>query len=375
MNTEDRKRIKKEYKLYDALKDAYDTRVESQLLHYCSIVKSLFQNLRMFSVNQCKRNDEKYQKLYKYSAHYGLNKSKDRMLNDYVLMSKGANKNILETHQEITKQLQKIYSVADEKPSLQDIYAEAKALTKLGNFSYNLKEGTLSYRVNDISFTREHNDDLYLGDFSIVFDFFAFEEYALLAKNCISIISHHENYSATNSSVPHPHVENERMCMGDATTLVNKALEEARLTDLFDILESTLRTYNPSSPYVDIESWEGETMNCVDCGDVICEEDTIYCEHEQEHFCSNCVSLCERCHTYTACRILNSCVDCKDDVCPDCLYIDDDDFVCKGCYDDREEERERVEQEEREQEEREQEEREQEEQNEQHQEVEVVHQH
>ena len=79
-----------------------------------------------------------------------------------------------------------------------------------------------------------------------------------------------------NPDVTHPHVRNKRLCLGDAEAVLKIAKSDFRVLDMIQIIETTLNTYNPDSPYVSIDRWYGDT-DCGECGSHICSGDEYYC--------------------------------------------------------------------------------------------------
>ena len=107
------------------------------------------------------------------------------------------------------------------------------------------------------------------------------------------------NPSAPNENVPHPHVDGDHLCTGDGSTAIHGALIAGRLSEFFVLVRSILRTYNPESPYVSIEDWDGRP--CEDCGYTASEDNAFYCEGCENTFCDECVRSCETCDV-TLCR-------------------------------------------------------------------------
>ncbi len=123
--------------------------------------------------------------------------------------------------------------------------------------------------------------------------------------------------AARNNSVPHPHVSDARICLGEATEPVRRALESGRVCDAFLLVRSVLNTYNPHSAYVELDSWDG--IACYDCGSVQDPEDLHYCEHCGHDYCLDCTASCEACKD-SACRgCLEACEVCGRALCPSCI--------------------------------------------------------
>ncbi len=74
--------------------------------------------------------------------------------------------------------------------------------------------------------------------------------------------------------------------------------------------------YNPASPYVALDAWDGVT--CSDCGCSTSRENTSGCEHCDQDYCDECMSCCDACD--------GSC-------CRGCLERDreSDAYLCPAC--------------------------------------------
>ena len=62
------------------------------------------------------------------------------------------------------------------------------------------------------------------------------------------VIALDPNRSSSNDDVTHPHVQDNRLCEGDAQPAIKLALRQGRLLDFFQIVEQVLGTYNSSAP-------------------------------------------------------------------------------------------------------------------------------
>lgn len=157
------------------------------------------------------------------------------------------------------------------------------------------------------------------------------------------------NPAAANDSYTHPHVCDERICLGDAILPLRNALADGRLADVFCIVRSVLTTYNPDSPYVSLEDWDGTA--CCDCGFVVHSDDHATCTSCEDSFCWDCIGVCTACDDSTCLRCLDACGVCDDQfcnsclmscpvcgasVCTDCLTIcqDCEQPICESCLDD-----------------------------------------
>lgn len=125
------------------------------------------------------------------------------------------------------------------------------------------------------------------------------------------------NPAAANDSYTHPHVCDERICLGDAILPLRNALADGRLADVFCIVRSVLQTYNPDSPYVSLDDWDGTA--CCDCGFVVHSDDHATCTSCEDSFCSDCIGICSGCDESTCLRCLEACGVCDEQLCPSCL--------------------------------------------------------
>ena len=145
-------------------------------------------------------------------------------------------------------------------------------------------------------------EGLQLGPFAIEFhiDLLA----SRLDSSCFKIVALDPNPAAVNSEVTHPHVQSNGLCAGDATMPIAQALKQGRLVDAFTLVRSVLSNYNPSSPYVSIDDWDG--VRCHDCDEIAGRDDLSYCEHCDHDYCGDCMSYCSFCNE-------SSCLSCLED--------------------------------------------------------------
>lgn len=158
------------------------------------------------------------------------------------------------------------------------------------------------------------------------------------------------NPAAGSDHVTHPHVSESRLCPGDARSPLSRALQDGRLADFFLVLRSVLRTYNPDSAYVDLDTWDHAAC-CHDCGIGMHPDGTCWCSLCEHDFCDECVGGCLGCHETTCfCCLINcdhceegycshcieACVGCGASSCPDCL----EDQLCPICQEAKETENE-----------------------------------
>ena len=142
------------------------------------------------------------------------------------------------------------------------------------------------------------------------------------------------NPAASNEDVTHPHVDSGRLCAGEAWQPINNALIDGRISEFFAVIHSVLQTYNPYSPYVKLEDWDGTL--CSDCGYVMSEGDRYWCEQCERDFCDECISSCASCSTSLCYSCLGKCEFCDEPVCDDCLTkcTECGDSCCSSCLDE-----------------------------------------
>jgi hypothetical protein len=195
-------------------------------------------------------------------------------------------------------------------PCMREIVAELRALEQeFGALSFDRESSTLTVGTEPIEL-----EGICLGAFEIRLHLGEFRD--LDSRRPYSVVALEPNPAACNESVTHPHVRDEQLCEGDGTGAVRAALLAGRLCDFFLLVTSVLGTYNPDSPFVKLEEWEGRP--CYDCGCMTGEDDRWICHCCEREFCERCIASCRECDI-GACL---SCLSC----CPSC-----EEYVCGGC--------------------------------------------
>lgn len=138
------------------------------------------------------------------------------------------------------------------------------------------------------------------------------------------------------SDVTHPHVQDHLLCEGEASVPLEQALRSGRLGDYFAILQQTLKTYNPSSPYVHVEDWF--SRRCSSCNDTMDECDESDCHACGEVLCCDCIACCAECHSSTCRSCLDACPECHRDICAGCQPEGGfrNGVVCESCQSSKE---------------------------------------
>ncbi len=214
-------------------------------------------------------------------------------------------------------------------PSLREILAELEQIeAEFGGWTHERNIMALVVHTDAIVL-----EGINLGSFKIAL---YLDELPQLGQNRdVYIIEAVEpNPAASDPVVTHPHVSRNRLCEGDASVPIRKALESGRLCDFFMVVSSVLTTYNPHSAYVSLGNWDG--IECYDCGYHTSESNSYYCESCNRDFCGECISGCRVCDT-TMCRgCLLECGICRDLVCEGCIRTCEscNEACCTSCLED-----------------------------------------
>jgi hypothetical protein len=224
-------------------------------------------------------------------------------------------------------------------PTLHDLFRELDQLdSELGPWTFDPTDRTVSVNTEDITL-----EDVPLGPFAIrlqLGDLATMDR--RLPFTCVALAPHP---AASAEHVSHPHVSDQVLCAGDATVSLRHALATGRLCDFFVMVRQVLTTYNPASPYVPLDQWDGRA--CYDCGQTVGDEDCYYCESCQHEYCQGCSACCGDCgeirclscqNTCAFCdevfcdRCIGLCPHCHQPCCPDCLENDQ----CPSCHEQKE---------------------------------------
>lgn len=204
-------------------------------------------------------------------------------------------------------------------PRLSDIVSELDQVAgDFGDWRFDANDDSICVTTDPIEL-----EGLYLGPFEIRLIICAMTE--LRSRPPFTAVALDPHPACGADHVTHPHVSDNRVCLGDAVSAAASALESGRIGDFFLIVRSVLTHYNPDSPYVSIENWEGE--QCADCGAGVCEDDRYYCEMCEETYCDNCMSLCRGCELSTCLSCLRQCSFCDEWNCRECM------MTCSACGD------------------------------------------
>ena len=251
------------------------------------------------------------------------------------------NRNLSDFSYHLQRFKESVTSDETKLPKLSCIFAELSQIDEeLGEYQFDLKEKTISVITEPITL-----DDIPFGPFEI--KLFIDQINKLYTDSPYRIIALEPNPAGTDSCVTHPHVSSEKLCEGDGVVSIRKAIEQGRLCDFFMMIVNILQTYNPDSPYVALDDWEG--ISCYDCGYTVAGDDCYYCECCDRDYCSSCSTYCQMCDTTLClgcayeCPSCNEpvcqsctakCKDCEETYCKDCLT---EDGLCQNCEENRKE--------------------------------------
>ncbi|MHC4132955.1 MAG: hypothetical protein ACYSR3_13340 [Planctomycetota bacterium] len=237
-----------------------------------------------------------------------------RVLND-IPYSVSRIKQLIEKPQ---KEISKLSLLVEELNQLQQ---------EFGEIDFDKAANTISVVTDPINL-----DDVYLGPFKIQLEL---NKLCDLYKSCTyHVIALDPNPAATDENVTHPHVNNEQLCEGDGSITIRTSLEQGRLCDFFTMVRSILNTYNPDSPYVALNDWDGTP--CYDCGYTMDKENSYYCCYCDRDYCEECSSYCRQCDETVCLGCGGQCPHCEEMVCPNCISrcAECDELCCKNCLED-----------------------------------------
>jgi len=221
--------------------------------------------------------------------------------------------------------------------SVTEIYSDLSALSEeFEEFAFDRSDQLLSVTTEPIEL-----EEVYLGPFEIRLDW---SDLHSPERQPYRVVATDPHPSAAKESVTHPHVQDEQVCEGEGKHAIRAALQQGRLFDFFLVVANLLRTYNPGSPYVSLEDWDG--VECRDCGAMVASDDRLICENcesavcddcyyrcvECERaFCAGCIRSCEACGEPTCFSCSVCCAGCERELCPSCL---EDNERCSACHEE-----------------------------------------
>jgi hypothetical protein len=200
-----------------------------------------------------------------------------------------------------------------ELPTQRLLYDELQTLSdEFEDVRFDLREETISIITAPITL-----EEIELGRFRVILSGND------LVTGLFQVVALDPNPAVTRPEITHPHVNDNRLCEGDASVPLQNALWNGRFGDFFLIVQQTLLTYNSSSPYVSLPDWNG--TRCRICDDSASEDDSCCCDHCEQDVCHSCSNYCDHC-CQTACDdCRETCSHCEERSCASCLA------VCPDC--------------------------------------------
>ena len=222
-----------------------------------------------------------------------------------------ANRTLNETPCTVTRIRQLTEGQCPKVPELSSLVEEIKQLQQeFDSVHFDGENNNISVEIEPIEL-----DGVYLGPFRIELYLDKLPELYGASPYCVVALDPHP--AATDETVTHPHVSDRKLCEGDGAVTIRLALEQGRLVDFFSMVRSILSTYNPDSPYVSLDDWDGES--CYNCGYVMSRENTYYCSYCERDYCGECATYCRSCDETICEGCIVSCESCEEPTCPNCV--------------------------------------------------------
>ncbi|MBI9018759.1 MAG: hypothetical protein JEZ07_16015 [Phycisphaerae bacterium] len=304
----------KDYKLYAKVAST----IRKQLFNL------KYQNLKLIN-NQLQILSQKTKAIQKSS--HGFDLAVDR---NWLASANKLQIRIKRNIDELASELQKVANLLEIKQS--PIPKGSDIIAELLNLENEFDDVKISRSIITVITTPITLEEVELGRFEI-------NLYLRNIKNISSdpaykIVALEPNPAGSDDNVTHPHVSHEKLCEGDGHHPIRNALTSSRLCDFFTIVHQILQTYNPDSPYVAIDDWEG--VSCYDCSYTTSEDERYYCESCDNTFCESCSTCCVQCDNTVCLACSYECPGCETPVCQDCTdqCSDCERTFCNDCLND-----------------------------------------
>jgi hypothetical protein len=151
------------------------------------------------------------------------------------------------------------------------------------------------------------------------------EYYTIVAKDPIKAYANH------TSDYPHPHINNNMLCEGDASVAIRNALLAGDLVSFLLIVNSVVNTYFADGAYRQLYKWlkEERELVCNSCDAAITENDVYICDECGVELCYECANCCNCCENYYCSDHIRYCNVCEMSYCRYCY--DDHMEQCECC--------------------------------------------
>ncbi|MBI1348692.1 hypothetical protein GC163_20660 [bacterium] len=192
-------------------------------------------------------------------------------------------------------------------PSLRTLYDELQGLEQeFEQVTLDLAATTLTVTTDAIVL-----EDLDFGPFALRWNW-----ERLPTDDALTVVALEPLRPDGRDDLTHPHVLDDRLCVGDGWLGLEAALATGRLSDYFVILRQVLRTYNFDSAYQALTHWFAVT--CHDCGTQVTSDDRRSCAQCSTDLCDSCAADCPDCNEPHCHRCQRTCDDCEAAWCRAC---------------------------------------------------------
>lgn len=96
----------------------------------------------------------------------------------------------------------------------------------------------------------------------------------------------------------HPHVQEDRICLGDGHVDIYEAIKKGQFDLAMDITNSVLHYHDGDSAFCAVKDWFGQLVNCTDCGERLYEPAEDSEDDEETRHCYCGLAVCEGCVNY-----------------------------------------------------------------------------
>ena len=272
---------------------------------------------RLKSLTPAIKRFRKLQRQLKLCHNYVLPSARDQLLAHQLPMLLGEiQREIIPLESLLEQEQQHVIEI----PSSRELHGELEQLaSEFGRWEFDRHNGALCVVTEAIEL-----EDVFLGPFEIQLLLDRIEPNNRLP---LKAIAQNPHPATQDAAVTHPHVHQGNPCLGDATMPAQTALRAGRICDVFLMVQQTLKTYNPESPFVRLEKWFGEP--CEECGDDVDEYNRSTCNHCDAILCRTCAQTCHCCKASYCRGCLHECNECDQFVCQYCLTPGSQ--VCRNC--------------------------------------------
>lgn len=217
---------------------------------------------------------------------------------------------------QLLRETEELYRALPATTGLPNVVPTRDILADLGALDDEFEKSELHLREHTVSVWTSSVvlEGVDLGSFRIELDW-----RKIGYQRAYEVIAEEPCAAEDNTDITHPHVQSQILCEGEGSAAIRAALQEGRLLDFFTLARQVLLTYNPSSAYIPLETWDGQV--CSDCGERVSRDDTSSCDRCNDAVCGDCTRYCQRCETVLCNSCSECCAGCSEDFCASCLSV------------------------------------------------------